>query len=58
MYAIVVSNYEAREKEILAENQALRQFLLQLYKGMDQTLDDEVKSAAMVCNRFLQNNRI
>ena len=35
MYEIVVANYEEREKEILVENQALKDFLYSLYQSMN-----------------------
>ena len=36
MYNLVFSNYEEREKEIISENQQLRDYLLSVYQELFQ----------------------
>ncbi len=40
MYQMVMSNFEAREQELIQENQSLKDFLLTMYGHLNENLHD------------------
>jgi hypothetical protein len=40
MYQMVMTNFEAREQELIQENQALKDFLLTMYGHLNENLHE------------------